>query len=307
MSGGEKEIVVHPGEWALPGTLTVPDGDTGGQFPLVIFVPGSGPNDRDETVGRQKLFKDLALYLAKLGVASLRYDKRTYVYGKKMAGDPSLTVYEETVEDALHAVRLAKDEETVNSGRIFIAGHSMGGYLIPRIDAADTGNMVAGYISLAGAARPMQEMVLEQIDYLLSLNPGASETDKAASRKQYADAVAAVNRLTEADRGSTAPILGAFPTYWLDLADYRPAREILKVRKPLLFLQGKNDYQVTQADFGLWKAALNERSNVRFVLYDGLSHMFTKTEKKGTPDDYAVYARADERVAADIRAFIAGI
>ena len=87
----EKEISISIGEGKeLPGTLILPDGE--GPFPVVVFVHGSGPSDRDETINGNKPFKDLAEGLAEKGIASYRYDKRTYVYQKEAAMDIGLTV-----------------------------------------------------------------------------------------------------------------------------------------------------------------------------------------------------------------------
>src|ERR1035437_1963258 len=71
----ERDLTVGDGEWKLPGTLSVPVG--AGPFPAVVLVHGSGPNDRDETVGGAKVFKDLAEGLASRGIVVLRYEKRT--------------------------------------------------------------------------------------------------------------------------------------------------------------------------------------------------------------------------------------
>lgn len=304
-SGSEKEIIINPGEWELPGTLTMPDGE--GPFALVVFVHGSGPSDRDETMGKQKVFKDLASDLAKIGIASIRYDKRTYVYGTEMAADTRLTVKEETIDDAIYAAEFAQTIENIKPDSVFIAGHSMGGYLVPRIDEADTENTVAGYILLAGSVRSMTELIIEQIDYILSVNPTMSIVEKAAYKKEYADAVEAVNALTEADLGSDKALLGAYPAYWLDLADYKPAEMILNVKEPLLILQGGNDYQVTTTDYDLWKSALTNNANAQFILYPNLTHAFTETDKKGVPDDYNVYKKIDGKVADDIKNFIENV
>ena len=95
----EHEVIVGAGEWQLSGTLTVPNGP--GPFPAIVLVHGSGPNDRDEAVGPDKPFKDLAWGLASRGIAVLRYDKRTKVYADKMAALQTFTVKEETIDDAL--------------------------------------------------------------------------------------------------------------------------------------------------------------------------------------------------------------
>ena len=77
------DIVVKTDTFSLPGILTVPD-KVVGKVPCVVFVHGSGPNDRDETIGPNKVFKDIADSLSINGIASLRYDKRTLVYGENI-------------------------------------------------------------------------------------------------------------------------------------------------------------------------------------------------------------------------------
>ncbi len=79
----ESEAVVVSGDYRLPGTLTLPKGD--GPFPAVVLLAGSGPQDRDETIGPNKALRDLAWGLAARGIASLRYDKRTLAYGPRLA------------------------------------------------------------------------------------------------------------------------------------------------------------------------------------------------------------------------------
>ena len=73
---------VGVGEWVLPGTISMPRGD--GPFPAVVLVHGSGPNDRDETIGPNKPFRDLAGGLASQGIAVLRYEKRTRQHPLKL-------------------------------------------------------------------------------------------------------------------------------------------------------------------------------------------------------------------------------
>jgi uncharacterized protein len=98
----EKDVVVSAGEWALPGTLSMPVGK--GPFPALVLVHGSGPHDRDESIGPNKPFRDLAWGLASRGIAVLRYEKRTRHYVAGMASLQKLTVKEETIEDALQGL-----------------------------------------------------------------------------------------------------------------------------------------------------------------------------------------------------------
>jgi len=216
-------IINQGGEFELPGILSVPAGGEG-PFPLVIIVHGSGPGNRDGEMGAVKVYKDLAEQLISHGIASIRYDKRTLVHGQKIAADVNLTVKEETVEDVIAAAELALQLDNID--KIYVAGHSLGGYLIPRIYAADINNIIAGYISLAGSARPLTELILEQFDYLLEIDPTVTAAVKAFFMNQIKAAVDAVLNLTEADRGSNIVMMEGvypvYPAYWLDLADYDP-------------------------------------------------------------------------------------
>ena len=298
-----REIIVNPGsEFELPGILTVPTGGEG-QFPVVIIVHGSGPGNMDGEMGAVKVYRDLAEQLALLGAASIRYDKRTLTHTAEFIANYNLTVKEETVDDVIFAAELAAELDIIDENQIYVAGHSLGGYLIPRIYAADTENIIAGYISLAGNARSITELLGEQIDYILSL-ADAPEPLKALERLQVQLVIDAVEALTEDDRGSSAAILGAYPSYWLDLAGYNPAEEIKEVGKPLLFLQGGHDYQVTEVDFDMYKEALEDRDDAHFILYPNLTHAFTFTEQFSTPEDYMTESVVDEQVARDIVDFI---
>ena len=144
----------------------------------MILVHGSGPHDRDETIGPNKPFRDLAHGLASQGIAVLRYEKRTKEHPVRMAMSVNtITVKEETIDDAVAAFEALKSQEKIDPKRIFVLGHSLGGTLLPRIGKAKDG--IAGFISLAGSTRPMEDLVLEQTRYILSLEretiPGSRE------------------------------------------------------------------------------------------------------------------------------------
>ena len=91
----EESVTVGAGKWALPGTLSMPVGPVAA---AVVLVHGSGPNDRDETLGPNTPFRDLAWGLADRGIAVLRYEKRTRQHAAEMAGNGSFTVREETTD-----------------------------------------------------------------------------------------------------------------------------------------------------------------------------------------------------------------
>ncbi len=132
----------------LPGTLSLPLGN--GPFPAVVLVHGSGPNDRDETIGPNKPFRDLAHGLASRGTAVLRYEKRTKQHPILMSlTRSSVTVKEETIDDAVAAVEVLRNHNKIVPNRIFVLGHSLGGMLIPRIAKAEAG--IAGLRPGAGS------------------------------------------------------------------------------------------------------------------------------------------------------------
>jgi hypothetical protein len=289
-----KDVTVGADPWRLPGTLTLPAGH--GPFPAIVLVHGSGPNNRDETVGPNRPFKDLALGLAAHGIAVLRFDKRTLVYGTKLATDHTLTVNQETVDDAVAATELLAHTPEIDAKRIFVLGHSLGGMLAPRIGERTPG--VAGLVVLAGSTRPLEDMIVEQLQYV------------GASQDNLDKAKAAATRIHELERGTPATpdemIEGAPASYWIDLAHYDPSAVAAKLKVRMLVLQGERDYQVTVVDYHRWQTALDHHANVTFKLYPKLDHLFRPGEGKSMPADYETASHVDEQVIHDIAAWIAG-
>ena len=294
------------GDWPLPGTLTVPKG--AGPFPAVVLVHGSGPNDRDETLGPNKPFQDLAWGLGSNGIAVLRYEKRTRIYGPKLVADPkfmaALTVKEETIDDALEAVRLLRTTEGIVRKKIFVLGHSLGGMLIPRIALAGQDLGIAGFVIMAGLTKPLPETYLRQMTYLLSLD-GETSADDRKQLDEIKNDVSRINALQASDAGKSDKIINAPPAYWLDLRGYYPPDVALKVDRPLLILQGSRDYQVTTEDFENWKKALGGRADVHFKLYPKLNHLFAEGQGIPTPNEYSLaHGSVAEYVISDIAGFI---
>lgn len=295
----ESDVAVGTGQWTLPATLTMPVGP--GPVPAVVLVHGSGPGDRDATIGQIKQFKDLALGLASRGIAVLRYDKGTRVHADLMRDLPGLTVKDETIDDAIAAVQLLRSTSGVDPNRIVVLGHSLGGMLVPRIAAA--GPPVAGFVVMAGAARPLPQAVVEQARYLAQAD-GATSAEEQAQIDQIEQVMARVNALTPADASNPERIFGAAASYWLDLRGYDPPAAAAQVKQPMLVLQGERDYQVTMEEFSRWKSALAGRTDVAFHSYPTLNHLFVAGIGKSVPAEYNTPGHVSEAVVRDIATWI---
>lgn len=295
----EREISVGDGQWSLPGLLSIPQGS--GPFPAVILVHGSGPNDRDETIGPNKPLRDIAYGLASRGIAVLRYDKRTLVHAEQVASlRDGYTVQEEVIDDAVAAYSLLTMIPEIAADSIYLLGHSLGGLLAPRIAQQAPG--LAGLIILAAPSRPLEEVILEQVNYLVSLEPSPEAETQA---QLLAEQVARVQdpNLSPTTPASELP-LGVPAAYWLDLRDYDPVQVAQSLALPMFIMQGERDYQVTMADFQLWQAGLAERREVQFRSYAPLNHLFMSGSGPITPQEYMVENHVAEQVIADMAGWI---
>ncbi|MDR2237659.1 MAG: alpha/beta fold hydrolase [Chryseobacterium sp.] len=288
-------LKIKSGDIDLKGTLLVPDQNS--KKKLVILVHGSGASDRDETIGDNKPFKDIADELFKNGIATYRYDKRTYSNAETLS--PQFTPADETINDAVNAAAYFKNNESFKDYQIIILGHSLGAYLMPRI--AEKTN-ASKYIFMAGNARPMQDLIVDQYEYIHKVNPaGLPEEEVGKIKKQ----VAFVNsgKLTVDTPDSELP-LGLPAAYWKYLQAYHPLEEVKKIKSPMFFAQGGRDYQVTEKDFSLWKNTLKNNKSAVFKWYPFLSHLFIKGSGTPSPKDYTVKGNVDQEFLNDLIQFI---
>jgi dienelactone hydrolase len=297
----ETQVVVGSGEWALPATLTLPKGD--GPFAAAVLVHGSGPHDRDETIGPNKPFRDLAWGLASQGIAVLRYEKRTHTHGHRMAKDKAgITLDAEVVEDALAAAAELRKHKEIDGRRIFVVGHSLGALMAPRIGSRDPS--LAGLVLLAGNARPLEDLIVEQITYIYSLKGDLSDKDKEALDKIKKQAARVKDPKLAADTPAAELPLGVAAPYWLELRSYDQRATAARLKQTLFIVQGERDYQVTMADFEAWKKALASRRNVTFRSYPKLNHLFMEGENKAKPAEYEKAGHVARELVDDLAAWI---
>ena len=248
----EQIILGQNTRYPLKGLLTLPEGQ--GPFPAVVLVHGSGSSNMDEKVGKLTPFKDIAQGLAQRGVACIRYDKRSYAHGLKMVLDKKhpITVREETIDDALLAARLLRSDRRIDPERVFLAGHSMGAMLAPRIECQ--GGDFRGLILLAGSPRRLEEILLEQTREILA---GMKGFPRAIAGKQLAQLEQSFRGLYDlTDEEARQKKMGGGTTlyYFKEMGQPTVAQWLAMTRKPMLIVQGEKDVQVkAHVDFARYQ------------------------------------------------------
>lgn len=238
----------------LAGTLTIPN-DAHGKNAAFLLVHGSGCIDRDETIGPNKVFAQLANRLSNDGYVVLRYDKRSC---GKSGG--TFAVRDRLIADARDAIAYLRAQPEVDPKRIFVLGHSEGGELVPSVAIAD--RHLRGIVLMAPPAIPLDQILMQQA---LRLVPASERAAMTRRERANLDAIASGKR-----NGPEARWLRS--SFGVD-----PAKLIANVPCPILILQGTKDIQVLPADTPrLVAAARAAKRNVTVVMLDGDDHLFLK-------------------------------
>ena len=291
-----KDLNIKSNNIELKGTLLVPESLN--LKKIVIFVHGSGPNDRDETIFENKPFKDIAENLYSKGISSYRFDKRT-LSNPESFNDKS-TIDDEVTNDIINIVTYFKNDSQFSNYEIIVLGHSLGAYLLPRI--ANKSNQISKIILLAANSRPLDKLIIEQYEYLYKLTP--TQELKDALQKVKEQTALLNSKVFNLNTTKENLPLNLSANYWKSIIDYKPIKEIQKVKIPILILQGERDYQVTMKDFKLWKTNLKDNKKASFISYPKLNHLFMSGEKPSDPKEYAIKGIVDEKVIEDIKIFI---
>jgi len=270
----ETAVTVDAGAgYPLDGLLTTPKDGTN---IAIVLVHGSGPSDKDETISANKPFLVLAHALAEKGIAVLRYDKRTYAYSAKYAENPELvkklTIYDETIDDAVAAVKQMKERFE----KVYLLGHSMSGGLLAEICAK--GADCDGYIVMAGTPRRLYELSAEQNLLLadeMSKN-GDNETVEQIRTMVQAELSKAklLSKLSDDDALKPENAVFGMSAWYLRSFEGIDALKLhLSDKKPILILHGGRDRQVTSKDYELWQSGLQGYGQVSFRLFPKLNHL----------------------------------
>lgn len=258
----------------LAGTLTVPTAYSKDSTLCVLLVSGSGQQDRDETVLDHRPFLVLADYLARQGIATLRYDDRGV--GESTAGDLARATTLDFMRDAEAGIDFLRRTGRFRS--VGILGHSEGASIAFMLGAKGRTDFL---ISLAGVGVKGDSAITAQVNAILQ----RKGSDLRISVSQYrAQALAQ-------------------PTAWLSFfLDYDPTADLRSISCPVLCLQGDNDVQVV-ADVNLpaLQQAIPSQPKNQFVRFPGLNHLF-QTSQTGMPEEYR---RIPETISPDVLTTIA--
>ena len=318
----------------IAGTMTLPkSAKTGGKaFPAVVMVTGSGPQDRDETIGRHKPFAVLAHFLAEQGIASLRYDDRGV---GESTGNFLTATSADLAKDAMAVWNYACGLKELDSERIGILGHSEGGLVGPMV--ANWESKVAFLILLAPPGVTGGEVLKSQIDRMSELQGVDKETrratmilqqrlqdiasgyfvDDATMKRDIRKAIQEQWPLLESAALARDPMVDALelkqqltsqielqfmqlkmPWYGYFL-NYDPGPSWLLLRCPTLAIWGENDVQVLPGLNGAAVQQMVERNpglEATLVVMPGINHMMQAC-KTGLPEEYD---EIDETVSPEV-------
>lgn len=270
--------------------------------PIVIMVHGSGPNNKDETIGPNKVFQDLALGLASQGIASYRYDKRFFLY-PELAEQP-FDLYDETIDDAISAYTMIKADTSLHFGKHIMLGHSLGAFAMPLI--ADSLNDLDGAILFSGNARRIEDLIEYQMNYLTNYDDKLNSAEKKLIKKVEKG----IERIRNGNYDENTPyadLLAYWPgKFWKGIAPYDPVAQLRSNTKTnFLILQGEDDYQITMEDYALWRANVATMNNVEMLSFPGLTHLFTPSKgQRPGPADYFIPNNVSYEVIVEIAAWI---
>ena len=271
----------------LNGSLYTPSQQSK-KLNLVILIAGSGPTDRD---GNQmglanNSLKLLAEALANNGIAVYSYDKRIFAQMASGKLDEASLSFDNFIDDAKAVIQHFKNQKKYHN--ITVAGHSEGA-LIGMVAA--NGN-ADGYISIAGAGRPIDEVLLEQIEKQAPFLK--EEVEKNLATLKSGNTFELKNQmLASLFRASVQP-------YMISWIKYNPQTEIKKLQIPTLLINGDKDIQVSVQDAQLLQQA---KLNAQLHIIPNMNHVF-KEIKGDDAENKAAYTNPDLPISIELSSII---
>ncbi len=274
-----RDVTFRSDSLLLAGTLTLPKAAGSKRFPAVLFISGSGAVDRDENAQAIHInfFPQLSDTLTPNGWVTFRYDKRGV---GKSQGDFAKTDLDDLLFDAGSALAFLRHQPNVDSTRIALVGHSEGA-ILALILTSQRRNVKAAVL-MAGTARNLGDVVLDQLTYLQKLKGGSPKNIAETLKKQRE-----FFRKVRAGK-----IRGMTPQgnadWWREHLAIEPLKLVCKVKVPLLIMNGAKDYQVSAEKDArpLFQKAKSCGVDATLKIYPNLDHLFEAVQGKSTPEDY---------------------
>jgi alpha/beta superfamily hydrolase len=298
-----EDTTFKSGVLKLAGTVTVPQ-DKGKRFPACIIISGSGPLDRNGKItdlGFSVQYKAIANKLSNSGIVVLRYDKRGV---GKSEGDFKTASLSDLVSDAKAGIQYLRSRKDVDTNRICLIGHSEGAIIAPMIAAEDKG--IKAIVLMAGTAKPLDQVMMEQQGFLLSQENIPDEMKKKAFEEQqeFFDWVRGKKEFKEEEMPLQYKELKGKRKWFLEHFNHDPLQTISQVKCKVLILQGKKDKQVFDLHALMLSNALDRvgHQDHMVMIFPDLDHLFCKTEGEG---DYAEYAKTERPIDPEFLNFLA--
>lgn len=311
---GEKEITLDAGTgYPVKGMIKMPKGEVKAG---IVIVDGSGPNDMNMTLGQNKMMKHLSDQLAEKGVAVLRFNKRTYQYGKELAkiGMQNKTlIKDEFIDDAAEGLKTLAKEQGIPTDKLFILGHSQSGSYLPVINET-AGNLAKGYIILSGTPTNIAELSKKQLEKVIEEGSENADEEQVKMMKQNIktndELLKKIETMSEEELNKPENYPFGIPgVYVKDLMKYDPIKLYNDSKLPIFIRIAEFDKQVPISELELWKNGLDKNENDSIEEVKGANHMMQPSDGKTKlanliTDEYQKDAPIVSSVIDDIAAWI---
>ena len=261
----EEPIVLKTSTCEIKGTLTLPAQKQ--DIPVVLIISGSGPTDRNcnQQTLKTNAYKYLADTLQKLGIASVRFDKRGIGESTEKDFKEINLRFDTYVEDVKAWVELLSNDKRFSG--IIVAGHSEGSLL--GLVASKNNPKVKGFISIAGAGRAADDILKEQL----------------ASQPQVVRDIVfpMIDTLKKGDTIPNVPITlyslfrPSVQPYMISWLKYNPQEEIKQISIPILIIQGSTDIQISETDAELLAKA---NPSAKKIIIKNMNHVLKDCDTK---------------------------